>query len=91
MSERSNKTAKKLIETLELPQDLFLGIPNISLSGDREVYILNHRGILSYGTDEIVILAKDYQIRIRGKNLNIASYSKEDLSIQGYISLLEFI
>lgn len=91
MSEHSNETAKKIIKTLDLPQDLFLGIPNISFIGNKEVFISNHRGILSYGQEEMVILAKDYQIRIKGKNLNIISYSKEDLTIQGYISLLEFI
>lgn len=91
MNEHSKKTAKKIIETLDLPQDLFLGVPDVSLSGNKKVYISNHRGILSYGQEEILILAKEYQIRVKGKNLNITSYTKDDLSIQGYISILEFI
>ena len=91
MSEHSKQTTKKLIETLDLPQDLFLGVPNIAMLGNKEVYISNHRGILSYGADEIMILTKEFQIRIRGKNLNIVSYSKEDLTIQGYILTVEFI
>jgi len=91
MSEHSKQTTKKLIETLDLPQDLFLGMPNIALSGNKEVYISNHRGILSYGEEEMMILVKEFQIRIRGKKLNIISYSKEDLTIQGYISSVEFI
>lgn len=91
MSEHSKQTAKKIIETLDLPQDLFLGMPNISLSGNKEVYISNHRGILSYGEEEMMILAKEFQICIRGKKLNIVSYSKEDLTIQGYISSVGFL
>ena len=66
-------------------------MPNIALSGNKEVYISNHRGILSYGEEEMMILVKEFQIRIRGKKLNIISYSKEDLTIQGYISSVEFI
>lgn len=91
MSEHSKQTTKKLIETLDLPQDLFLGVPDISLTGNKEVYISNHRGILSYGEEEMLILAKEFQIRICGKKLNIVSYSKEDLTIQGYISAVEFL
>ena len=91
MSEHSKQTTNKIIETLDLPKDLFMGYPNISLCGNREIYISNHRGILSYQQNEIIILIKDYQIQISGKSLNIASYSREDLTIQGYIRSLEFV
>lgn len=91
MSEHSKNTGKKLITSLDLPQDLFLGLPNLSLCGNKELYISNHRGILSYGQEEMVILVKDYQIHIKGKDLNIMSYTKEDLTIQGYIRVVEFL
>jgi len=91
MNEHSKLTTNKIITTLDLPQDLFLGLPNISLCGNREIYISNHRGILSYGQEEMVILVKDYQIQIKGKALCIISYTKEELTIQGYIHSMEFI
>ncbi len=90
MNEHSKQTTKKIISALDLPEDLFLGLSNISLMGNREIYISNHRGILSYGQDEIIILIKDYQFQIKGKALSIISYSKDDLTIQGYIRSLEF-
>ena len=91
MNEKRKQTTNKLIETFDLPQDLFLGIPNLSLCGNNELYISNHRGILSYGEEEMIILAKEYQIQIKGKALNIYAYSKDDLIIKGYINSLEFI
>lgn len=91
MNEHSKQTTNKIISTLDLPKDLFLGLSNISLCGNREIYISNHRGILSYGQEEMVILIKDYQIQIKGKALCIVSYTKEELTIQGYIRSLEFI
>ena len=91
MSEHSKQNAKNIIKAFDLPQDIFLGYPNISFSGNREVYISNHRGILSYGQEEMIVLVKDYQIIIKGKSLCISSYTKEDLSIQGYIRSLEFV
>ena len=91
MKNFSKQTTNKIISTLDLPKDLFLGLSEISLAGNREIYVSNHRGILSYGHEEIVILIKEYQIQIKGKNLSIVSYSKEDLTVSGYISSLEFV
>lgn len=91
MSKHSKQTTNKIIHALDLPKDLFMGYPNICLSGNREIYISNHRGILSYGETEMIILVKDYQLQIRGKSMCIASYSKEELTIQGYIRSVEFI
>jgi len=91
MNEHSKHTTKKIIESLDLPQDLFFGLPNLSFCGNKELYISNHRGILSYGQEEMVILTKEYQIQVKGKHLNIVSYTKEDLTIQGYISSMEFL
>ena len=90
MSEHIKQTTNKIVSTLDLPKDLFLGLSNISLCGNREVYISNHRGILSYGQEEMIILIKDYQLHIKGKDLSIISYSREELVIQGYIRTMEF-
>lgn len=91
MSEHFKQTTNKIITTLDLPKDLFLGLSNIAMCGNREIYISNHRGILSYGQEEMIILVKDYQMQIKGRGLNIVSYTKEELTIQGYIRSLEFI
>lgn len=91
MKERRKQTTQKIIDTLDLPQDLFFGYSNIALTGNRELYISNHRGILSYGQEEIMLLTKEHQIHIKGKMLNISSYTQDDLTIQGYIHSLEFI
>lgn len=82
---------EKVIDTLDLPQDLFLGLPNISLCGNKEIYISNHHGILSYDLEEAVVLVKDYQIQIKGRGLLISSYNRDDLTIRGYIRTVEFI
>lgn len=91
MNEDRKRTTNKLIHTLDLPEDLFLGLPNISLCGNTEVYISNHHGILSYDDETANILVKDFQVQIKGKDLHIFSYTKDDLTIRGYIRSLEFI
>ena len=90
MSNRMEQTANKIIESLDLPQDLFLGYPCISFTGNRELYISNHRGLLVYETECIVVLAKPFQIKILGRSLIIEAYSKEEILIKGYIHSMEF-
>lgn len=90
MNERIEQTTNKLIESLDLPQDLFLGLPCISLGGNREIYISNHKGILLYENEHIIILTKHFQIDIKGRGLVIVSYSKEELKVKGYIHSMEF-
>lgn len=82
------KITETIIESLELPQDLFEGLPNIFMTGNRKLYISNHRGILLYEKEEIVIPAKNVQIKVHGKELMIESYSQDELVIRGYISFL---
>lgn len=90
MNEHIGTNTHKIIESLDLPQDLFLGFPCISFTGNRELYISNHRGILSYETESIVILAKPFQIHIHGRGLIIETYSKDEVLIKGYIHSMEF-
>ena len=90
MNEHIEQTTNKIIESLDLPQDLFLGYPSISFTGNRELHISNHRGILSYETESIVILAKPFQIHIHGRGLIIEIYSKDEVLIKGYIHSMEF-
>ena len=91
MSKHSKQTTNKIVSALDLPKDIFMGYSNICLCGNREIYISNHRGILSYGQDEITILIKEYQIQIKGKSMCIVLYSKEELTIRGFIRSVEFI
>ncbi len=90
MNERLEQTTTNIIESLDLPQDLFLGLPCLSFTGNRELYISNHKGILLYEKEQIIILAKHVQIDIKGKGLIIVSYSKDELIIKGYIHSMEF-
>lgn len=91
MSKQNKHNTQKLINTFDLPKDLFLGLPNISMCGNEEFYISNHRGILSYGQEEIVILIKDCQILIKGRALTIYAYTKDELTIHGYIHSIAFL
>lgn len=75
-----------MIHTLELPRDLFLGVPIFTMNGDGELLIENHKGILVYSQTEIDVSSKSFPILITGENLSIEYYTADTLKICGKIS-----
>lgn len=87
------ETSKKeeLVESMQLPKDLFLGMPLLSMEGNRSLCIVNHRGIVQYCPQEIIIAAKMYHIRIKGRNLSILRFSSEIVEMEGIIEEIVFL
>ena len=90
MSRRIEPKTEHLIESLDMPKDLFLGYPCIYLTGNQELYLSNHRGLLLYETEHIIILTKPFEAHVYGRSMVIETYSKEEILIKGYILSMEF-
>lgn len=87
----SNQSFKtKVAELSELPKDVALGITVITITGDTEVSIENHRGILEYTDSKIRIRTKSGKIILLGYNLLVDSYSNDEMIIKGIINSIEF-
>ncbi|ABR49175.1 protein of unknown function DUF1429 [Alkaliphilus metalliredigens QYMF] len=88
---KSQEIKKSLSEILELPQDIMLDLPKITLVGNLQIYIENHKGIIEYTTSRIRINTKSGTLRIIGKNLSIKNIVVEEIVIVGEIQAVEFI
>ena len=86
MKKRKPKNHEKMIHTLELPRDLFLGVPIFTMNGEGELLIENHKGILKYSLTEIEVSSKSFPILITGENLSIDYYTADTLKICGKIN-----
>lgn len=86
------KESKKelLVESLKLPKDMMMGRFMLSMTGNREAFIENYRGILEY-TDKVILLqTKQGQVKFEGTNLVIEYYTNEDMKISGNIASVVF-
>lgn len=89
---RNKKTeSEKMVDLFELPKDLFLGMPLLSMAGNRTLCITNHRGIRQYSSELIEVAAVPFAIQITGRNLCIPRFSKEQLEITGYMEGITFV
>ena len=80
---------EKTAQALDLPADVLAGLPRVELIGDREVRMENHRGILSYGDDEIHISAGGFVIKIVGEELKLRAMTGLELLVTGRIRGVE--
>lgn len=91
MRSQDQKQEHKIIERLELPQDIILGVPLLSMQGNSELMIENHRGLLQYDSDEIRVRTKTFTVQVIGRKLTIQEYRKDVLIIRGWIERMQFL
>lgn len=82
---------RRLIDLLELPPDVILDLPKLTMVGDRQLSLENHRGIIEYDPDRVRVSTNQGEIRVRGADLCIRSIAKEEILLAGQILAVEFV
>ena len=80
-----------IVESLKLPKDTMLGAAIVTVTGNREAFIENYKGIIEYTTESIVLQGKNCKICFEGKRLSIDYYTNEDMKISGSIDAVRYI
>lgn len=78
-------------DTLELPKEIMLDLPKVTLIGNIQLNIENHKGIIEYTSNQIRISSNSGMIKIQGKDLYIKTIIKEEIIITGEINTFEYI
>lgn len=73
-----------------MPKDVIMNIPRLTISGDKEIYIENHKGVASYEDNEIRVSTAMGLVRIYGRNLTITAIRQEDILINGQFTKIEY-
>ena len=87
---KKNSIHEKMINSLELPKDLMLGLPILTATGRKEVLIENYKGILNYEDSFIKIQAKNCRVMITGRKLSVDYYTNEEMKITGFFERIEY-
>jgi len=90
MNKRREEFNRAMADFLEIPRDLVLDIPKVTIIGRNELYLENHRGIIEYRLDLLRINLSRGFIEINGNDLEIKTLMPEELLITGEIDSVIF-
>lgn len=80
-----------LAHYLELPKDLIMDLPRVTLIGDVQVLVENHRGIIEYATERIRISTSLGELVISGAGLTLRTIFPEEIAVEGKIIGLNLV
>ncbi|MBA2873527.1 sporulation protein YqfC [Thermaerobacillus caldiproteolyticus] len=80
-----------LTNKLELPADIVMDLPRITMIGQIHIYIENHRGLLTFSDKELRLLLKQGQLLVRGEQFVIKTILPEEILLQGKINQVIYI
>ncbi|SEW27538.1 YabP/YqfC family sporulation protein [[Clostridium] fimetarium] len=78
-----------IVNALNLPKDVVLGMPVITATGNCEVHIENFKSIMEYNCDCVKLMTKKGPIKITGSRLVIDYFNSEEIHITGIIKCIE--
>lgn len=82
---------EKFTEVLELPKELILDLPKLTMVGNGDMMIENYKSVMEYGSARIRVNTGLGIVKITGKGLLIKEITSEDIIISGEIHTLEFV
>lgn len=80
----------KLAEKLCIPREILFGEICITLTGNKEAWIENFKGILSVTEEKIILQGKKIRIILEGKALKILYYTNSEMKVSGEINMVSF-
>ncbi|NPV72822.1 MAG: sporulation protein YqfC [Pelotomaculum sp.] len=85
------KVKRQFSDFLEIPGDVVLDMPRITLVGNIQLLVENHRGIIEYTPEGVRIGVGEGELAVTGENLALRNIIPDELCIEGVIRTLSFI
>lgn len=83
MEDRLFKSKQAIASALELPEDVILNRPKITVTGDNEVIIENHKGVVIFGEKMVKVNSGIGLITINGTGFEILFMGGSTINIGG--------
>ena len=78
-------------DLLDIPADIKGGLLHIEMTGKREVFIENHKGILELSENEVTVNAGKDTVRVVGQKLVVLAMNNDEIRLSGIIESVGFV
>ena len=77
-------------EMFDIPADTRGGLLHIEMSGNKEVFFENHKGILELSDNEVVLNSGKGMVRVVGQRLVVLAMNADEIRLSGIIESISF-
>ncbi len=90
-TERSKIFGNIFAEVFEMPTELAMDLPRITLIGSLKLSVENHKGIMEYSEHEIRLKVNDGFLVAKGNDLALKNISTDEVLLQGEINKIAVV
>lgn len=91
MLRRLNRKLRRMTANLlDLPQDVIFDLPRITMIGNMQLYIENHRGVIGFSDQLLQLRLSVGNVDIVGRELVIRAIWPEEVFIEGIIQDIRY-
>jgi sporulation protein YqfC len=76
---------------LDLPQDVVQDLPRVTMIGNVQLYVENHRGVLHFSSELLRLELTKGKLEVYGNQLVIRAILSEEVFIEGIIADIKYI
>lgn len=85
MQRRQKGVLQSLARRLDIPQDIVLDLPRITMLGNKQILVENHKGIIEYTSQLVRISLSQGELTIIGSGLMLGNLQQEQILVEGEI------
>lgn len=90
MDSKRDIVKEKVVEKLHLPLDVIVGVPKVTITGNKEIIIENHKGVESFESNCLKLNSKIGKIVVNGQDLEILFIGGDTITLGGRFKSLEY-
>lgn len=69
----------------ELPEEILLDLPKVTVLGDRQVLVENHRGLVGFHPERVMVETTRGRLTVKGEGLQVGAVDRETVILTGVI------
>ena len=85
-----NTQWQRLAGILEIPQDIIMDFPRITMLGNQQLLVENHKGIIEYTPSVVRIKLNQGELIVAGKNLMLGNLQMEQILVEGIVEEIKY-
>lgn len=89
-NQEKNLRRARMADAVNMPKDVVLGVPIVTMLGQIELHIENYGGLLEYTDVLIRIRTKAGQIKVTGEGMQIDFFTNDEMKVSGRIKSIEY-